>query len=164
MNTPPAEAALTRRDVLKVSGAALAAAAVAPHLAPAPVQAQTPKRGGVLRMCNLLDAVGFDPHQTTRSHEIPLSFNTAACSSEAGPSIKPGLSIEDDLARRVERERLTYSSSSEGRAVHSKPRSRARADAEDVPTLNRLSTPENGNRPTRRWSRVERPTQTVRFR
>ncbi|MDO8596928.1 MAG: ABC transporter substrate-binding protein, partial [Sulfuricaulis sp.] len=50
----------TRRKVLKVGGAALAVAAAGPRWA----QAQTPKRGGTLRISSGGDPPDFDLHQT----------------------------------------------------------------------------------------------------
>ena len=46
----------------------------------------------MLRLCNLLDAVGFDPHQTTSfATMIPLSFtHSRLVKVKAGPSVKPG--------------------------------------------------------------------------
>ena len=173
MNPPPADAALTRRDVLKVSGAALAAAAVGPHLAPAPAHAQTPKRGGVLRMCNLLDAVGFDPHQTTSfATMIPLSFtHSRLLKVKAGPAIKPGTyPIEADLAETWSRESdLVYVFKlKKGVRWHPKPPLDGRElTAEDVRyTYDRfLNTKNNGNRPTLEMvEKVEAPDKyTVRF-
>ena len=173
MNPQPADAALTRRDVLKVSGAALAVGVVAPHLAPAPVQAQTPKRGGVLRMCNLLDAVGFDPHQTTSfATMIPLSFtHSRLLKVKAGPAIKPGTyPIEADLAETWSRESdLVYVFKlKKGVRWHPKPPLDGRElTAEDVRyTYDRfLNTKNNGNRPTLEMvEKVEAPDKyTVRF-
>ena len=52
---------ITRRDMLRLGGAAVAAAA-ASRLDPAPAEAQTPKRGGVFRIRGEDAASGFDPH------------------------------------------------------------------------------------------------------
>src|ERR1700730_14003150 len=49
---------VSRRDLLKLGGAAAATGA------PGPAVAQTPKRGGTFRIATLLDPVGWDPHQT----------------------------------------------------------------------------------------------------
>ena len=51
---------LTRRDILRLGAAAMAAPAVLPGLA----DAQTPKRGGVFRVRNNQNPPHFDPHQT----------------------------------------------------------------------------------------------------
>ncbi len=50
---------VTRRKVLKTGGSALAAAVAAPGL----TFAQTPKRGGTLRVSNGGDPPDFDLHQ-----------------------------------------------------------------------------------------------------
>ena len=51
-------------------------AATLPQLGPPAAQAQTPKRGGTLRLAQQADPVtGFDPHQTISFLTmIPLSF------------------------------------------------------------------------------------------
>ena len=65
---------LTRRDVLKLGGAALAIGAASPALT-RPAEAQTPKRGGRFRLRSHLAPVHFDPQQTIAfSTMIPLSF------------------------------------------------------------------------------------------
>jgi peptide/nickel transport system substrate-binding protein len=86
---------LTRRDVLTLGTVGLVTAAARPALA------QTPKRGGVFRICAQLDPPGFDPHQT-------ISFATMTMLSlthsrllkvKAGPAVKPGTyPIEGDVA------------------------------------------------------------------
>ena len=56
--------ALSRRDLLKLGGAAAATGALASALdlaRPDPADAQTPKRGGTFRIATLLDPVGWDP-------------------------------------------------------------------------------------------------------
>jgi len=50
---------ITRRDTLRLGGAAIAAAS---RLDPAPAAAQTPKRGGVFRIRGEDATSGFDPH------------------------------------------------------------------------------------------------------
>src|SRR5881296_2312605 len=98
---------LDRRDVLKLGGAALAAATVGSAggvglLASEPAGAQTPKRGGTLRLALQSDPVtGFDPHQTISFLTmIPLSFSySRLVKVKAGPSVKPmTYPIEPDLA------------------------------------------------------------------
>src|SRR5216684_109021 len=97
-------AALSRRDVLKLGSGALAAGVASgafDAVTPAVVTAQTPKRGGVFRICGQLDPVGFDPHQT-------ISFTTMTMVSlthsrlvkvKAGPSVRPGTyPLEPDVA------------------------------------------------------------------
>ena len=101
-SSTPFENSLTRRELLKAGAGALAGAAVAPHLGPSPAQAQTPKRGGTLRLAHQLDPVtGFDPHQTVSFLTmIPLSFtHSRLLKVKAGPSVKPmTYPIEPDLA------------------------------------------------------------------
>src|SRR5207302_4081647 len=71
----PNDRSITRRQLLKVGGGALAAAAMAPHLGPGPAVAQTSRRGGVLRLTFQVDPIGFDPHQTISfATMVPLSF------------------------------------------------------------------------------------------
>ena len=92
---------ITRRELLTVGGGALAIAAVAPHLGPGPTQAQTPRRGGVLRLTVISDPLHFDPHQTISFLTmVPLSFvYSRLVKVKAGPSVKPmTYPIEPDLA------------------------------------------------------------------
>ena len=56
-------ALISRRNLLKAGGGALAAATVAPHLGTGTATAQTPKRGGTLSL-RLWDPPHFDPHLT----------------------------------------------------------------------------------------------------
>src|SRR5262245_15481042 len=94
----------SRRDLLKTGGAALAlgAAATATHLTgPPPASAQTPKRGGTLRLSVITDPIGFDPHLTISfATMVPLSFAySRLVKIKAGPSVKPmTYPIEPDLA------------------------------------------------------------------
>src|SRR5207247_2287508 len=87
---------LSRRDLLRLGGAALAGASLAPSVAPA----QTPKRGGTLAL-RLWDPPHFDPFQTIafKTH-IPLTFtHSRLLKHKAGPSVAPGtFPIEGDLA------------------------------------------------------------------
>ena len=92
----PADLSLTRRDLLKAGGALAVAASV-----PAVATAQTPKRGGTLRMTVLSDPLHFDPHQTLSFVTmVPLSFAySRLVKVKAGPSVKPmTYPIEPDLA------------------------------------------------------------------
>jgi len=95
---------VSRRDVLKLAGATLAVGAggVSVDVAsPAAVFAQTPKRGGVFRICSGLDPVGFDPHQTLAfSTMTMLSFtHSRLLKVKAGPSVRPGtFPVEADVA------------------------------------------------------------------
>src|SRR5262245_64696496 len=86
---------ISRRGVLKLAGSALAAGAGGVFVdvaRPEPTLAQTPKRGGVFRLCSGLDPVGFDPHQTLAfSTMTMLSFtHSRLLKVKAGPSVRPG--------------------------------------------------------------------------
>jgi peptide/nickel transport system substrate-binding protein len=87
---------LSRRHLLKLGGAALAGASMAPAVA----RAQTPKRGGTLAI-RTWDPPHFDPFQTIsyKTH-ISLSFTHGRLlRHKAGPSVTPGtFPIEGDLA------------------------------------------------------------------
>ncbi len=87
---------LSRRHLLKLGGAALAGASIAPSGA----RAQTPKRGGTLAI-RTWDPPHFDPFQTIsyKTH-IALSFtHSRLLRHKAGPSVVPGtFPIEGDLA------------------------------------------------------------------
>jgi ABC-type transport system substrate-binding protein len=98
---------LTRRDVLKLGGAALAASATGSVLASRPVEAQTPKRGGRFRLRSHVAPVHFDPHQTIAfSTMIPLSFAySRLVKVKGGSAVVPGTQpIEGDLAESWERQ------------------------------------------------------------
>jgi peptide/nickel transport system substrate-binding protein len=86
----------TRRDVLGLGGLAIAGAV----LTPSGIAAQTPRRGGTLRVRGW-DPPLFDPMLTTayRVH-VPLSFtHSRLVRHKAGPSVTPGtFTIEGDLA------------------------------------------------------------------
>jgi peptide/nickel transport system substrate-binding protein len=87
---------LSRRQLLKLGGAALAGASLAPAVA----RAQNPKRGGTLAL-RTWDPPHFDPFQTIsyKTH-IALSFtHSRLLKHKAGPSVVPGtFPIEGDLA------------------------------------------------------------------
>ena len=91
---------LSRRDLLKLGGAAAAGAAV-PLLGQA-ADAQTPKRGGAFRIRGEDATTGFDPHLISNHHRIAtnLSFtHSRLVKVKAGPSVVPGtLPVEPDLA------------------------------------------------------------------
>jgi peptide/nickel transport system substrate-binding protein len=93
-----------RREILRLGGAAatVAAAGSAGVLAtPAPAQAQTPKRGGTLRLTFQVDPLGFDPHATISfATMVPLSFAySRLLKVKAGPAVKPmTYPLEPDLA------------------------------------------------------------------
>lgn len=97
-------ATLTRRDLLQLGRAAVAAGSVisvTDLVAPRETVAQVPKRGGVLRLAHQLDPVGLDPHLTISfATMIPLSFvYSRLMKVKAGPSVKPGTyPVEADLA------------------------------------------------------------------
>src|SRR2546426_1023062 len=98
--TTPRDQGLPRRRVLQAGAAALTIAATGPQLV-APAQAQTPKRGGTLRMTVLSDPLHFDPHQTLSFVTMcPLSLvYSRLVKVKAGPSVKPmTYPIEPDLA------------------------------------------------------------------
>ncbi len=94
---------VNRRDLLKL-GTGLAAGVIsgARVLHPSPALAQTPKRGGTLRLSVQSDPVtGFDPHQTISFLTmVPLSFAySRLVKVKAGPSVKPmTYPVEADLA------------------------------------------------------------------
>ena len=101
MESTPANHGLSRRDALKVGGAALALAVTGSHGAAAPAEAQTPKRGGVLRLTVQADPLHFDPHQTISFVTmVPLSLvYSRLVKVKAGPSVRPmTYPIEPDLA------------------------------------------------------------------
>ena len=96
----PATLSLSRRDLLKAGGAVAAAAAL-PVLGPDNAPAQTPKRGGTLRLTFQADPLHFDPHQTLSFVTmVPLSFiYSRLVKVKAGPSVKPmTYPVEPDLA------------------------------------------------------------------
>jgi len=87
---------LSRRQLLKLGGAALAGASLVPAMA----RAQAPKRGGTLAL-RTYDPPHFDPFQTIsyKTH-IALSFtHSRLVKHKAGPGVVPGtFPIEGDLA------------------------------------------------------------------
>jgi peptide/nickel transport system substrate-binding protein len=95
---------LSRRELLKLGGAAVALGAAgggSDLLRPGPAAAQTPKRGGTLRLTVITDPLGFDPHQTISfATMVPLSFAySRLVKVKAGPSVKPmTYPLEPDLA------------------------------------------------------------------
>jgi peptide/nickel transport system substrate-binding protein len=87
---------LSRRDLLRLGGAALAGASLAPSIA----GAQTPKRGGTLSI-RTWDPPHFDPFlQVSYKTHIALSFtHSRLLKHKAGPSVVPGtFPLEGDLA------------------------------------------------------------------
>jgi peptide/nickel transport system substrate-binding protein len=100
MAAPVAPATVSRRDLLKLGGAAAAAGTL--PLVGRRAEAQTPKRGGVFRIRGEDATTGFDPHLFVNHHRIStnLSFtHSRLVKVKAGPSVMPGfLPIEGDLA------------------------------------------------------------------
>jgi peptide/nickel transport system substrate-binding protein len=146
---------ITRRDLLRTGAGVLAGAAMTPHLGTGPVQAQTPKRGGVLRLTFQVDPLGFDPHQTISfATMVPLSFvYSRLVKVKAGPSVKPmTYPIEPDLAESwTQPNDTTYVFKlKKGVRWHPKPPVNGRElTADDVKyTYDRFLTIKgNGNRP-----------------
>src|SRR5439155_970912 len=85
----------------RLAAALLAGAAVLPYLGSGAAEAQTPKRGGVLRLTFQVDPLHFDPHQTLSfATMVPLSFAySRLLKVKAGVTVKPmTYPIEPDLA------------------------------------------------------------------
>jgi len=103
----PDPRAVSRRDLLKLASAAVtmgAAGGSLDLLRPCPAAAQTPKRGGVLRLAGF-DAPHFDPHQTPHWWTFIYTSLThgGLVRHKAGPSVQPGtLPIEPHLAESWE--------------------------------------------------------------
>src|SRR5260370_27177117 len=98
---------LDRRQFLGLGASALAGTTL---LGPRNASAQTPKRGGVFRLCTIIDPVGLDPHQTISfATMLNLSFtHSRLVKVKAGPSVKPGTyPIEADLAESWTRPNAT---------------------------------------------------------
>jgi len=91
---------ISRRDVLKLGGTAVAVGAARGLLAPGPAAAQAPKRGGVFRIAGF-EPQGFDPQQTLsyRSLTILSMTHSRLVRMKAGPAVRPGTTpLEPDLA------------------------------------------------------------------
>ena len=91
---------ISRRDVLKLGGTAVAVGAARGLLAPGPVAAQAPRRGGVFRIAGF-EPQGFDPQQTLsyRSMTILSMTHSRLVRVKAGPAVRPGTTpLEPDLA------------------------------------------------------------------
>jgi peptide/nickel transport system substrate-binding protein len=151
---------LSRRDLLKLGTATAAALAgglvEVRDLSVRPAGAQTPKRGGTLRLTFISDPVtGFDPHQTISFVTmVPLSFtHSRLVKVKAGPSVRPmTYPIEGDLAESWENpsENVYVFKLRKGVRWHPKPPVNGRElTAEDVKyTYDRFLTIKgNGNRP-----------------
>ena len=156
--TDQAATSMTRRDLLKLTGAGLTAGSalsVRELAVPAPAAGQTPKRGGVFRLAHQQDPVGFDPHQTlSYATMIPLSLAySRLVKVKAGPSVPPATyPIEPDLAESWSQAGETTWTFKLRKGVrwHPKPPVNGRElTAEDVKyTYDRfLASKGNGNRP-----------------
>ena len=161
---------ISRRDLLKLGGAAVGAATI--PSTPEPAAAQTPKRGGTLRVRGE-DPVGFDPHLTLSFKTmLNLSFtHSRLVKVRAGSTVAPGtLPLEGDLAESwTQPSETTYMFTlRKGVRWHPKPPVNGRElTAEDVKyTYERfLGTKGNPNRGALDMvDRVEAPDRhTVRF-
>ncbi len=144
---------LDRRQLLGLGATALAGTTL---LGPRDASAQTPKRGGVFRLCTIIDPVGLDPHQTISfATMLNLSFaHSRLVKVKAGPSVKPGTyPVEPDLAESWTRPNETTYIFKLRRGVrwHNKPPVNGRElTADDVKyTYERFLTIKgNGNRAT----------------
>src|SRR2546427_8500745 len=153
MGSPVAPTTISRRDLLKLGGAAAAGAAL-PLLDREPAEAQTPKRGGVFRIRGEDATTGFDPHLFSNHHRIStnLSFtHSRLVKVKAGPSIVPGtLPVEGDLAESWTQpnDRTYLFKLRRGVRWHPKPPVNGRElTAEDVKyTYERFLLPANPNR------------------
>ncbi len=173
MAQPLSGHSLSRREVLKLGGAAAAAGATGSLISPE-AQAQTPKRGGMLRIAFISDPVtGFDPQQTISfvTH-VPLSFtHSRLLKVKAGPSVKPmTYPVEADLAESwTQPNETTYVFKlKKGVRWHPKPPVNGRElTAEDVKySYDRFLTIKgNPNRPVlESVDRIETPDKyTVKF-
>src|SRR5436190_20852586 len=97
----PQVSSISRRDLLKLGGAAIAAGSGLPLLDPKPATAQTPKRGGTFRLRIHVAPVHFDPQQTVAFPTMQaMSFtHSRLVKVKAGSSVKPGTQpLEPDLA------------------------------------------------------------------
>ena len=127
---------VNRRDLLRLTGAAAAGAALAP-LAPGVAGAQAPKRGGIVNV-RAWDPPHFDPHLTIsyKTHITHSFTHSRLLKYKAGPSIAPGsLQIEGDLAESWSQpNELTYVFKlRKGVRFHAKPPVNGRElTAEDV--------------------------------
>ena len=100
MSDTPFDPGVSRRDLLKTGAGAVALAVSGVQLA-TPVQAQTPKKGGTLRLTFQADPLHFDPHQTVSFVTMcPLSLcYSRLVKVKAGPTVRPmTYPVEPDLA------------------------------------------------------------------
>ncbi len=154
----PGSTSISRRELLQLGGAAATAAAAGGAgvlLSPVAAPAQTPKRGGTLRLTFIVDPLGFDPHATISfATMVPLSFAySRLVKVKAGPSVKPmTYPLEPDLAESwTQPNDTTYVFKlKKGVRWHPKPPVNGRElTADDVKyTYDRfLTLPGNPNRP-----------------
>src|SRR6266446_4340456 len=100
----PTTQGMTRRELLRAGLAAGVGVSTTPLLAPTPVRAQQPRRGGILRVRGY-DPPHFDPHQTLNfKTNTTLSFvYNKLVRHKVGAGVTPGtFAIEPDLAERWE--------------------------------------------------------------
>jgi len=149
----PQVSSISRRDLLKLGGVAVAAGSGLPLLDPKPAAAQTPKRGGTFRVRLHVNPVHFDPQQTLAFPTmVAMSFtHSRLVKVKAGPSVKSGTSpIEPDLAESWSQPSDTTYLFKLRRGVrwHPKPPVNGRElTAEDVKyTYERFLLPANPNR------------------
>ncbi len=95
---------MTRRDLLRAGLVAGATLSAEPVLAPRPLRAQPPKRGGILRVRGY-DPPNFEPHLTINfktSNTLSFVYNKLV-RYKVGPGVPPGIfTVEPDLAERWE--------------------------------------------------------------
>ncbi|HEV2056900.1 MAG TPA: ABC transporter substrate-binding protein [Methylomirabilota bacterium] len=152
----PLVSPVSRRDLIKLGGVAVAAGAAGSGLHlfdPSRAEAQAPKRGGTFRIRFALAPPHFDPQQTVAfTTMVPLSFtHSRLVRVKAGPSVKPGTTpIEPDLAESwTQPNDTTYIFKlRRGARWHPKPPVNGReVTAEDVKyTYERFMGPTNPNR------------------
>ena len=149
----PQVSSISRRDLLKLGGAAIAAGSGLPLLDPKPATAQTPKRGGTFRLRIHVAPVHFDPQQTVAFPTMQaMSFtNSRLVKVKAGSSVKPGTQpLEADLAESwTQPNDTTYIFKlRRGARWHAKPPVNGReVTAEDVKySYERFLLPANPNR------------------
>lgn len=97
----PVEPGVSRRDLLKLGGAALAAAAIGPQIDLSPASAQAPKRGGVFRVRGY-DPPHFDLHApggiSFKLHTLLSFTHSRLFKHKAGPGVPVGVfTPEPDL-------------------------------------------------------------------
>jgi peptide/nickel transport system substrate-binding protein len=100
MSDTPSDPGVSRRDLLKTGAGAVALAVSGVQLA-TPAQAQTPKKGGTLRLTFQADPLHFDPQQTLSFVTMcPLSLvYSRLVKVKAGPTVRPmTYPVEPDLA------------------------------------------------------------------